>query len=162
TSRGGEVDTQSNLGVTRLAPDPRRCAGPLQHLEAHLFDLDEHLHRVPAEGAVMLIEAADREREGRAVLRQVKLRVDGGRLPDQVAVLFRDGAPYAALLCEVAEEYALPLNLAEGLPLEQAPPIAMLLGLLRLPLDDYPRRALIETLRSPYLDDRRLTTDDRP
>jgi RecB family exonuclease len=52
--------------------------------------------------------------------------------------------------------------MAEGLPLDQAPPIAALLGMLRLPFDDYPRRALIETLRSPYLDHRRTTTDERP
>jgi RecB family exonuclease len=158
--RGGEAGF--SVRVTKVDPDPGRCAAPLGHLEAHLFDLDEQARPASAEGAVTLIEAADREREVRAVLRRIKRLIDGGTPPGQIAVLFRDGAAYTALLREVAEEYGLPLDVAEGLPLDQAPPIAALLGLLRLPLDDYARRALIETLRSPYLDDRRPTTDDRP
>jgi ATP-dependent helicase/DNAse subunit B len=160
--RAGEVDAQVELHVTRLNPDPGRCAAPLRHLEAHLFDLNEQPRNVLAEGAVTLIEAADREREVRAVLRRVKRLIDDGTSPGQIAVLFRDGAVYNALLREVAEEYGLLLDMAEGLPLDQAPPIATLLGLLRLPLDDYPRRALIETLRSPYLDHRPPTTDQEP
>jgi ATP-dependent helicase/DNAse subunit B len=147
---GGEEEIL--LRVTRLDPDPGRCAAPLRHLETHLFDLDEQPRRAPAEGAVTLIEAADREREVRAVLRRVRRLIDGGASPGQIALLFRDSAPYTALLREVAEEYGLLLEMVEGLPLDQAPPIAALLGLLRLPLDDYPRRALIETLRSPYLE----------
>jgi ATP-dependent helicase/nuclease subunit B len=151
-----------DLRVRRLDPDPGRCAAPLRHLEAHLFDLDEQLQHVPAAGAVALIEAADREREVRAVLRRVKRLVVAGTPSSQIAILYRDGAPYTALLREVAAEYGLPLDVHEGLPLDQAPPAAALLGLLRLALDDYPRRALVETLCSPYLDDRRPTTDDRP
>ncbi|HET9221885.1 MAG TPA: PD-(D/E)XK nuclease family protein, partial [Roseiflexaceae bacterium] len=159
---GEEVDAQIELRVTRLDPDPGRRAATLRHLEAHVFDLDESPSRVPAEGAVTLIEAADREREVRAVLRHVKRLIDGGVLPGQIAVLFRDGSAYSALLREVAQEYGLPLDMAEGLPLDQAPPVTTLLGILRLPSDDYPRRALIETLRSPYLDARPTTNDQRP
>lgn len=140
-----------DIRTIRLEPGPRGGAAPLRHVEAHLFDLDEEAPRVPAGGIVTVIEAADREREVRAVLRQIRRLIDRGTPPREVAVLFRDGAPYTPLLREVAAEYRLPLDIHEGLPLDQAPPIATLLGLLRLPLDDYPRRALVETLRSPYL-----------
>ncbi len=153
------ADLRAALDVreTWLDPDPGRCAAPLRHLESHMFDLNEDAGHVPAEGAVTLIEAADRERAVRAALRKIKRLIEDGAPPHEIAILFRDGAPYTALLREVAAEYGLPLDVHEGLPLDQAPPIAALLGLLRLSLDDYPRRALIETLRSPYLDDRRPT-----
>ncbi|MFL5805895.1 MAG: hypothetical protein ACJ8CR_29675, partial [Roseiflexaceae bacterium] len=156
-----ELRAALDLRVRRLAPDTGRRAAPLQHLEAHLFDLDEQPRHVPAAGAVTLIEAADREREVRAVLRRIRRLIEAGTPAPEIAILYRDGAPYTALLREVAAEYSLTLDVREGLPLDQALPLAALLGLLRLPLDDYPRRALIETLRSPYLDDRRPTTDDR-
>jgi ATP-dependent helicase/DNAse subunit B len=159
---GAAIDVQVELRMTWLSPDPGNRAAPLRHLETHMFELDEQPRRVSAAGAVTLIEAADREREVRAVLRRARGLIDAGTPPGHIAVLFRDGAAYTALLREIAEEYGLPLDMADGLPLDQAPPIATLLGMLRLTLDDYPRRALIETLRSPYLDHQRPTTDGRP
>ena len=146
-----EVQAALHPCVVVLKPDVRRRSMPLRQLESRLFDLDDNPNRIPVAGAVTVIEAADREREVRAVLRRIQHLIDGGAVPSRIAVLFRDGAPYIGLLGEIAAEYRLPLDIHAGLPLDQAPPVATLLRLLRLPLDDYPRRALIEVLRSPYL-----------
>lgn len=122
-------------------------APPLALLERCLFVLDEPTP-VDAQGALMVINAPDREREIRAVLRQARRRIRAGVAPDQIALLFRDGAGYGPLLREVAAEYAVPLTLVEGLPLLDAPPIIAIRMLLRLPLEDYPRRALVEVWRT--------------
>jgi ATP-dependent helicase/DNAse subunit B len=98
-----------------------------------------------------LIEAADREREVRAVLRRVKRLLLEGVPASSIAVIFRDGSAYTRLLREVAVEFAVPLMVEEGHPLTEAPPIAALLALLRTSPNDYQRRALVEMLRSPYL-----------
>ncbi len=133
-----------------LPPAPAARAPALHHIEQHLFDLDDP-PSTPAGGAVALVEAADREREVRAALRHIHALLAEGANPSELALLYRDGAPYSALLAEVAAEYGLALDLAEGMPLAGAPPVAALLALLRLHALDYPRRALLQTLRSPYL-----------
>ncbi|HEU4321903.1 MAG TPA: PD-(D/E)XK nuclease family protein [Roseiflexaceae bacterium] len=133
-----------------LPPAPASRAPALRHIEQRLFDLDDP-PSVPADGAVALVEAADREREVRAALRHIRTLLDGGADPSDLALLYRDGAPYSALLAEVAAEYGLALDLAEGLPLVAAPPVAALLALLRLHALDYPRRALLQALRNPYI-----------
>jgi ATP-dependent helicase/DNAse subunit B len=119
----------------------------LAFLEANLFELDTPAP-LPADEVLTVIEAADREREVRAVLRRVRTLLAQGTPPEQVAILFRKGNVYSSLLREVANEYRLPLALYEGLPLLEAPAVQAFLTLLRLPLANYPRRSLVEVWRS--------------
>ncbi len=119
-------------------------------LEAALFELDAP-EPVNAAGTVSVIEAADREREVRAVLRHVKQLVEHGAPAETIAVLFRSGVPYRKLLQEVAAEYRLPIVVEDGMPLAEAPPIVALMSLLRLHEQDYPRRQLVEALQNPYV-----------
>jgi ATP-dependent helicase/DNAse subunit B len=95
-----------------------------------------------------IIEAADREREVRAALRRVRRLLDEGAPPAQVALLLRSPGPYVTLLHEVARDYGIQLSIAHGLPLAQEPAIAARLTLLRLPLEDYPARAVGEVWRA--------------
>lgn len=143
-------DVQQHLAIDEhrvLAGQASTALAPaLAQIQRFLFDLDPPAP-VDAGGALTLIEAADREREVRAALRHVRQLCAAGVDPQQVALLFRDGALYAPLLREIAAEYELPLALYEGLPLELTPLAIALLNLLRLPLEDYPRRALVETWR---------------
>lgn len=132
--------------VAPAFPHPTH-APVLAHLHAHLFDI-ETPPPVDGMGALLLIEAADREREVRAALRHVRSLIEGGTPPHEIAILFRSSTPYNALLREVAAEYGLPLALYDGLPLAEAPPVAAILAMLRLPLARYPRRALVEVWRS--------------
>ncbi len=138
-------------------PTPLRAAHPAQpliHLERALFDA-EALQR-PAEGAVTLIAAPDREGEVRAALRWIKTRLvkDGMQL-HEVALLTRDVAPYRAFIDQTAAELGLPLKRAHGLPLRKNPAVAALLDLLVIALPGENHLAWRETVaawRSPTFD----------
>lgn len=134
-----------------LLDRPTDCRAPvLEALEERLFELAPR-SPFPAGDGVMLLEAPDREREVRAALGRVQMLLADGVAPDQIAVLARELSPYTALLREVADEYGLNLALPQGEPLPALPAVATLLALLRLSADDWPRRALMDVLRSPYL-----------
>jgi len=107
----------------------------------------------PPRNDIEFIEAQTRAIEARAALRWVKARVvrDGMKL-SEVAILARDLEPYRPFLEEVAAEFGIPLRIVGGQPLIENPAIAALLSLLSLPADDWTRRALVESWRSPYFD----------
>ncbi|MBI5841149.1 MAG: PD-(D/E)XK nuclease family protein [Chloroflexi bacterium] len=102
---------------------------------------------------VEFIEAHTRAVEARAALRWAKARVvrDGMKLSD-VAILARDLEPYRPFLEETAAEFGIPLRIVGGQPLNENPAVAALLSLLSLPAEDWPRRMLVESWRSPYFD----------
>ncbi|MCU0493835.1 MAG: hypothetical protein MUD01_19765, partial [Chloroflexaceae bacterium] len=133
--------------------------GALVFLESHLFSLDTP-PAIDAAEAIHVVNAPDREREVRAALRRAVRLTEVGVTPEQIAIIYRDGTAYTPLLHEVANEYGLPLALHDGLPLDEAPAVVAWLNLLRLPLDDWPRRSLIEALR--WIADDSLTGDGRP
>lgn len=147
--RPAVVSIEQEPWAALVGTTPPRSTHPpaLRHMHAHLFNV-ETPPPVEAEGALLLIEAADREREVRATLRHVRTLMQDGEPAEDIAILFRSGSPYNALLREVAREYKLPLALYNGLPLAEAPPVVAILAMLRLPLARYPRRALLEVWRS--------------
>ena len=165
-----------SLDVTPVSLKPpvaRHAERSFAHLEASLFEPAPHkislghseprggeesqsravetLH--PAQGDIELVEAQDRREEARAALRWLKARAvrDHIALRD-MALVARDLAPYREFIQEAAEEFSLPVHLADGLPLARNPAIAALLALLALQVDDWPRRRVIEMWRSPYFD----------
>jgi ATP-dependent helicase/nuclease subunit B len=109
----------------------------------------------PPPNDIEFIEAQTRAIEARAALRWLKARIvrDGMGLVD-VAVLARDIEPYRSFLEETAVEFGIPLRIMGGQPLNENPAIAALLSLLSLPAEGqaWPRRALLDAWRSPYLD----------
>ena len=124
---------------------------PLAHLEASLFEPNPVLR--PGDDAVEFIEARDRRQEVRAALRWLKARVvQDGMSPQDVALLARNLDPYRSFLEEIAAGFGLPLQVAVGSDLASNPAVAALLSLVSLPVLDWPRRPVIETLASPYFD----------
>lgn len=112
-----------------------------------------HREERPPRNDIEFIEAQTRALEVRAALRWIKARVirDGMKLSD-VAVLARDLEPYRAFLEEVAAEFGIPLHVVGGQPLIENPAVAALMNLLLLPIDDWKRRAVLDSWRSPYFD----------
>jgi ATP-dependent helicase/DNAse subunit B len=102
---------------------------------------------------IEFIEAQTRAVEARAALRWVKARIvrDGMKLSD-VAILARDLEPYRPFLEEVAAEFGIPLRVVGGQPLNQNPAVSALMNLLSLPVNEFPRRAVLDVWRSPYFD----------
>lgn len=145
------ITPQTVADLARSSPPaPPPSPSPLfAHIEAHLFSLNPPPPFNTSSGnSLRVMAAADREREVRAVLRHVQRIVADGASPAHVLLLYRDGTHYEPLLYEVAAEYGVPLRLYHGRPLEQSVPILALLRLLRLSLQNYPRRALVEVWRS--------------
>jgi ATP-dependent helicase/DNAse subunit B len=126
----------------------------LRHLERSFFAGERPAR--PADGAVTLIAAPDREAEVRAALRWLKTRlVRDGMQPGEVAVLARSVTPYRAFILQTAAEFGLPLHVVEGLPLRRNPGIAALLNLLRIAVPGEGHLTWRETVaawRSPYFD----------
>jgi len=122
----------------------------IANVEAHLF---EQTSEVFETSEVSFLECQTRALEVRSALRWVKARVirDGMKL-GEVAILARDLEPYRAFLEEVAEEFGIPLRIVGGQPLIENPAIAALLKLLSLPVNDFPRRDVLDCWQSPYFD----------
>jgi ATP-dependent helicase/DNAse subunit B len=144
---------QSSLGVEPEAlPSSSLLTPAIAHIEAYLFEPDK-TSKVSETSEVSFLEAQNRAAEARAALRWVKARIvrDSLALTD-VAVLARDLEPYRPFLEETAAEFGIPLRLVGGMPLAENPAIAALLSLLALPVEDWPRRPMLEAWRSPYFD----------
>lgn len=124
----------------------------IANVEAHLFEQTSEVSKT-SEVSIEFIEAQNRAVEARAALRWVKARVvrDGMKLSD-VAIFARDLEPYRPFLEETAAEFGIPLRVVGGQQLNQNPAVSAVINLLSLPVNDFPRRALIESWRSPYFD----------
>jgi len=130
----------------------------IANVEANLFQRSNDFSRLPQEATevattIEFIEAQTRAIEARAALRWVKARVvrNGLKLSD-VAILARDLEPYRPFLEETAAEFGIPLRIVGGQPLNENPAVAALLNLLSLPVNDFPRCAVLDAWRSPYFD----------
>jgi ATP-dependent helicase/nuclease subunit B len=132
-------------------------AAPLEHLEKYLFELNPPL--ASAESAFTVIEAPDRTREVRAIARQVKRLLLAGTPTSEIGVLFRRMDEYQSIVREVFAEYGIPFRVRSGMPLESNPMVAALMSLLALGVNDFPWRDTLDALRSPYLIQRELTTE---
>jgi ATP-dependent helicase/DNAse subunit B len=130
------------------ADDRSARPAPLEHLVHTVFQ--SHPEQVPGGSAVSLIEAADVGREVRAVLRHIKRLLLDGAAPESMVIVARDMARYGRALREAARAFGVPLVVREGLPLRDNPAVAMLLSLKDLAALDFPRREVLDTLRSPY------------
>jgi ATP-dependent helicase/DNAse subunit B len=122
----------------------------LAHLVQDLFRSSPAL--TPDDGALRLIEAPDVGREVCAVLRRVKRLLLDGTSPESVAIIARRiDSRYGGALRETARAYGVPLVVREGTRLHDNPAVAALLSLIDLHALDFPRREVLDTLRSPYI-----------
>jgi len=154
-------DLEQRLGVkAQPLPETRHVQAPsLAHLQSQLFTSD--VGQSASTDTVELIEAPDRAAEVRAALRWLKARLlQDGLGPGEVALVARDVMSYRHFIRQIADEFRLPIRLADGLPLRSNPAIAALLDLLRLVLPQaegetepaLPWRQFVEAWRSPYFD----------
>jgi len=120
----------------------------LRHLERELFAIQPR--QTPALGALHLIEAPDPRNEVKAVLRAIKTLLLGGAHPESILVVMRDVGRYAAALRQSAAAYGVPAVVRQPESVLSNPAVRMVLGLLDLHRYDFPRRQLLDVLRSPY------------
>ncbi len=128
-----------------------RLPADLAHLESHLFATGSGA--MHSGTAVEMISARSPAAEARESLRWLKARIRRDEFHlDQCAIVCPDFERYRPFLREVAREYGIPLRFSQGYPLRRAPSIHALRNLLALPMANWPRRALLSLIRSPYFD----------
>lgn len=137
--------------VVRMPPGGGDPGSPLGFLERHLFDLDP-VEQLDGHQEVRVLQAPARYPEIKEVAREVKRLLLQGVSPGQITILFRSLEPYVSLVHQVFDEFGIPVLVRGGRALSENPLVASLLRLLTLTSDDFPRRGVIATLRSPYFD----------
>lgn len=130
----------------------------LQHLIANIFLRDAEQRT--STGGLHLIETPDTAAEVGMVLRRVKRLLLNDTKPDDILIALRDWERYRIHFATLADEYGLPLALHYGLPLSENPLIAALMALFSLHEGDFPRRDLLDVLRSPYFQIPNVTDND--
>jgi ATP-dependent helicase/DNAse subunit B len=148
TLRALQADFELSLEVL---PAGDRLPPALAHLERGLFR--EEVEPQSGQGNLGRIEARSPAEEAREALRWIKARLlrDNFKM-HECAVVVPDPDRYRSFLQEAAGEYQLRLRFIHGEPLTSAPGIVALLDLLALPLQGFPRRLMLEAVRTPYFD----------
>lgn len=124
-------------------------ASPLGRVRFELFS--ETAQAGPAEGQVRVIEAPGRAREVREIAREIKQLLLDEYKPDDIVVIFRSLTQYVPLLRAVFEEFGIPLYVASPECLDRLPLGQMVLLMVRLVVEDFPRELMISFLRSGFV-----------
>ncbi|MCA0458894.1 MAG: PD-(D/E)XK nuclease family protein [Chloroflexi bacterium] len=122
----------------------------LRHLAQHSF-----MNGAPmaaGDGCIKLIEAPDPRAEAFSVMRQVKQLLLTGTQGDEIVIAVRDWELYARHFNTAAQRYGIPTVQHYGEALGNNPAIIALLNMLELSRYDFPRRHVLDVLRSPYFD----------
>ncbi len=132
-------------------PDTPHLTGKLLALEAGLFEPPAVASPVAAGDELTLLEVNTPVDEAREALRWIKAcMVRRGLSPSACAVAVPDFNTYRAPLEAAGRECGIRLCFSQGQQLASTPEAAALLDLLALQRDDFPRRALLDTIRSPF------------
>lgn len=135
----------------RSLPARTFLPAPLQHIEAALFEPEPA--KTDPGAHLQLIEARSPAEEAREALRWLKARIVRDEVPlHSCTVIAPDPGLYHAGLRLAAAEFGLPLRFTLGETLAQSPEVSALLGLVDLPAQNYPRRPLLDAIRSPFFD----------
>lgn len=123
----------------------------LDQLEAALFD--PQAEPIDPGQAIEMIEARSPADESREALRWIKARLvrDGAAMED-CAVILPDAERYGPPLRRASAEFGVQLQFTHGDPLIRAPAVAALLDLLDLSRSNWPRRLVLQAIRSPYFE----------
>jgi ATP-dependent helicase/nuclease subunit B len=147
--------------ATNTASGAARPVG-LTHLERQIFHPIRTLQRADDSTGVSLIEAPGVLGEVRLVVRRIKKLLRDGVAADDVLVVLRDVSPYADILTEGFDEYAVPAEVEGTEPLTRNPATAVLLRAMRLPDDDWPFAGVTALLRNTEFRPLWPETTERP
>jgi ATP-dependent helicase/nuclease subunit B len=123
----------------------------LSHLERRLFTGSQQAFS--RNESIHLLEVRSPAEEAREALRWLKALIVRKHIrPEQCAIFTQEPDLHSHFLREAAAEFGIPLRFTWGEILAQSPPVAALIGLLELPLQDFPRRETLDAVRCPYFD----------
>ena len=154
-----QVDTRSQVVLKELQSafpvailekqDPPHLPTEILHIQQHIFE-PRSVDLLNAQNPFM-IETRSQSEEAREALRWIKrLHVREGVPLDACVLYTANLETYRPLLRSAAEEFGINIHFSQPEPLSESPTILALLSFLRLPLEGYPTRSLLNTLHSPY------------
>lgn len=121
-----------------------------------------HQNEDTTESSITVISAPDRATEARTVAREIKrLILEREFGPEDITIVCRSHSLYSNHLERVFIESDMPLTIDGALALGDNPLVYALLKLLVLAANDFPRRAVLDILRSPYFDISSFGLDSR-
>jgi ATP-dependent helicase/DNAse subunit B len=130
---------------------PPHLPPTLCQVEAGLFET--RVDRVAPGKDLERIEARSPAEESREALRWLKARIlRDGVAVEACALAVPELDTYRAPLLAAAAEFGLPLRFSQGALLSSTPAAVAVLDLLGLALNDYPRRDLLDSVRSSFFD----------
>lgn len=120
---------------------------PLAHLRRTLFEAVPP-SPLDASAVIEMVVAPTREAEVRAALRRIHTLLVDGADPTEIGFVAPHAASYQRIVQAVAADYGISVQLKQPLTANAA--VTTLLNLLSL-APDFPWRATLDVLRSPYL-----------
>ena len=144
-SCGATVDRPS-----KTAPD----AWPaMAHLERNLFRSYRDLEPLAAPAAsslarIQIVAASGVQAEVEEIARRVKRLLLAGAAPGDVVVAFRSTRPVADRLRQAFDDFGIPVYVDAVPRLDAAPVVRRLLSAIRLHVEDWPYRLLLEVVGS--------------
>ncbi|HEY7547285.1 MAG TPA: hypothetical protein VID27_20490, partial [Blastocatellia bacterium] len=137
-------------------------ADEISRAAARLMD-DRHSQADDSESApITIFSAPDRATEVRAAAREIKKLILESRFaPDDITIVCRSLALYSSHLEKIFRECSIPITIDSPLRLDENPAVIALLRLLALSSESFPRRAVIDCLRSPFFDLSRFNLDEQ-
>lgn len=132
---------------------PRDETGPLSHIERHLMRLSAPRFDGPVDDALSIVETATPAYLVREVLRRVRAWATSGDFrQDEIAVVFRNVAPWRDDLRRWADRFGLRLDLRAAMPFGHTGLGRLAVELSRIGVDGYPVDRLLRLARSTYLE----------
>ncbi len=111
---------------------------------------------------ITVISAPDRAAEVRAAAREIKkLILENHFALGDITILCRSLSAYSHHLQKIFRECSIPITLDSPLALGEVPVVIAFLRLLALAYDSFPRRAVIDCLRSAFFNLSRFGLDER-
>jgi ATP-dependent helicase/nuclease subunit B len=136
-------------------------AHALQGLTNNIFlELKEDQRLNLIDSTLMFIEAPDPAQEVSAVLRRIKRMILDGVSPDDILIAVRDWQQYGASLNDYRRLYQIPMLLHFSLPIAENPSLIALMNVLNLAEGGFERRAVLDVLRSPYVQVPNISLED--
>ncbi len=131
--------------------DGARLPEAIGQLEKFLFEQTQP--EAAASERPMLLEARSAEAEAREALRWIKkLVVREGVALGRCAIFTPNAEVYHPLLRAHAEEFGIAVRFTLDDPLAESALVTAMMNLLRLPLENFRTRKVMNVLRSPYFD----------
>jgi ATP-dependent helicase/nuclease subunit B len=144
--------------VSRPAPQAAPSfTATLGRLEQQLFRDPRRVEACDSAVGLEILAASGQLGEVELVARTIKRLLQNGDSdnrtrvrPGDIAVVFRSTAEVAPLVREAFTEYGIPFALDSGITLGRAPLLSALIALLKLDLEDWPFRELLQLITNNY------------